>query len=87
MTERAPLVVDVPEAGRLLGVSPRSAWRLVRSGEVPSVRIGGSRRVLVADIDRYLADLREGVDDRRRGLAVIGGRGGRSGGHHPRSAY
>lgn len=57
-SERPPLAVDVAEFGRLISVSPRTAWDLIRRGEVPTVRIGGSRRVLVADIENYLADLR-----------------------------
>jgi excisionase family DNA binding protein len=40
------LTVTVPEAARLLGVSRMSAYSAVRTGEIPSIRIG--RRVLIA---------------------------------------
>jgi excisionase family DNA binding protein len=40
-----PLLVSVPEAARLLGVGTTFGWAMVRSGEIPSVRLG--RRVLV----------------------------------------
>jgi excisionase family DNA binding protein len=42
-TER--LTVTVEEAGRLLGIGRGTAYEAVRSGDIPSVRIG--RRVLV----------------------------------------
>ena len=42
---RSPLLLSVPESAATLGVSTRHAWSLVRSGALPSVRLG--RRVLV----------------------------------------
>jgi excisionase family DNA binding protein len=38
--------VDVPEAGRVLGVSESTVWRMIRRGTLPSVRRGGRRLVL-----------------------------------------
>lgn len=40
----APLL-DVPEAGRTLGVSASTVWRLLRRGALPSVRRGGRRLI------------------------------------------
>ena len=40
-----PLLVAVPDAARLLGIGTTLAWDLVRSGDLPSVKLG--RRVLV----------------------------------------
>lgn len=37
--------VDVPEAGRVLGVSESTVWRMIRRGALPSVRRGGRRLV------------------------------------------
>jgi len=39
------LTLSVPEAAQLLGLSSNHAWRLVATGELPSLRLG--RRVLV----------------------------------------
>ena len=39
------IFVPVPEAARLLGISPRTAWKLIDKRELPAVRVG--RRVLV----------------------------------------
>ncbi len=40
-----PVSVPVPVAAQLLGVSPRTAWTLVKKQELPSFRIGS--RVLI----------------------------------------
>ena len=50
-----PLVTTVDEAARLLGISRNLAYEGVRSGAIPSLRIG--RRLLVprAALERLLA--------------------------------
>jgi excisionase family DNA binding protein len=45
MAERTPALVSVAEAGRELGVSLSTVWRLIRRGALPSVRRGGRRWV------------------------------------------
>ena len=44
--------VDAIEAGRLLGVGREAAYRAVRSGEIPSIRVGKKIRVPVAELRR-----------------------------------
>ena len=49
------IVVDVPEAARLLGVSDTTAWRLVGDGTLPSMIVGRRRRMVRRDaIEAYL---------------------------------
>lgn len=48
---RVPFV-SVEEAGRLLHLSRRSAYRAVQAGELPAVSVAGVRRVAVADLYR-----------------------------------
>jgi len=38
--------VSVEEAGQALGVSPSTVWRMIRRGDLPSVRQRGRRLVL-----------------------------------------
>lgn len=59
MTETDGLVLDVPEAGRLLNLSRATAYALARSGQLPTVRFG--RRILVpkAALERLLAEGRD----------------------------
>ena len=43
--QKDSLVLDVPEAGRLLNVSRATAYKLVAQGIIPSIRLG--RRIVV----------------------------------------
>ncbi|MBT9140974.1 MAG: putative DNA-binding proteinA [Dehalococcoidia bacterium] len=43
--EKETLVLSVPEAGRLLGLSRATAYALANSGELPCLRLG--RRLIV----------------------------------------
>lgn len=45
-------LLSVPEAGRLLGMSERSAYRAVVAGDLPTVTVGGWRRVRTSDLYR-----------------------------------
>lgn len=38
-------MVTVEEAGRVLGVSRSTVWRLIQRGDLPSVRRGGRRLI------------------------------------------
>ena len=46
------------EAAESLGISRARLYQLMGSGELPSVKLGASRRVLAADLDAYVARLR-----------------------------
>jgi len=51
-----PLAHTIPEAAALLGVGRTTVYELIRSGELPSIRIRRGRRVTRAAIEAYLAD-------------------------------
>jgi excisionase family DNA binding protein len=53
-----PLAVDYEDAARMVGVSSRQVRRLVASGAIPVVHIGGagSPRIRIEDLRRYLDD-------------------------------
>lgn len=56
MTEQVePQVLSVPEAGRLLGICRDSAYAAVRTGALPSIRLG--KRIVVprAALERLLS--------------------------------
>jgi len=56
------IVVDVPEAARLLGISVTSAWRLIADDALPSMIVGKRRRMVRRDsIEAYLQQ-QEGKD-------------------------
>ena len=45
-------LVGVAEAGRILGVSVATVWRMLRAGRVPSVRSHGRRLIPVTALRR-----------------------------------
>lgn len=46
--------VDVPTAAKILGIGRQSGYAAVKSGEIPSIRIGRRLLVPVAALDRML---------------------------------
>jgi excisionase family DNA binding protein len=54
-TDSLPLLLTVPRAAKLLGISRSAAYRLAASGELPSRRLGG--RVYI--VTKELSDLVE----------------------------
>ncbi len=48
------LVMTVPEAGRLLGLSRCGAYEAAKRGDIPTIKIGRSLRVSRAALDRML---------------------------------
>lgn len=50
-------LVTVEAAADSLAVSRTTAYALVRSGQLRSVKIGKSRRIAVADIDAFVESL------------------------------
>jgi excisionase family DNA binding protein len=48
--------LSVRELALYLGVSRRTAYELIWTGAVPSVRVGGQHRVPRAELERQLAE-------------------------------
>ena len=51
------LAYSVEEAGRMIGISKRMLYELIRTGERRSVKIRTRRLVRHVDLDRFLASL------------------------------
>lgn len=51
-----PMLLSVPEAALLMGLGRCTVWSLCTSGALKSVKIGKTRRVVAADIPRWIAD-------------------------------
>jgi excisionase family DNA binding protein len=57
LREIRPLLLSAGEVARVLGVSTRTLWRLQSGGRLPEpVRLGGSTRWRVSDIERWVAE-------------------------------
>jgi excisionase family DNA binding protein len=56
-TERNDKVfLSVPQMGRRLGVSTRTAYDMVAAGDVPVIRLRGVLRVPTGALDRWIED-------------------------------
>jgi len=51
----AALLVTVPEAARALRVGRTKVYELIERGALQSVKIDGSRRVVAASLEAYVA--------------------------------
>ena len=54
--DELPLTLTVPEVAEVLNIGRNTAYEIVRSGDLPSRRIGkrGQIRVLKYDLERYM---------------------------------
>jgi excisionase family DNA binding protein len=52
----ATRLMPVPEAAKILAVSPATAWSLVSRGEIESVKIGKSRRISTEALSAFIAE-------------------------------
>lgn len=53
----AKLAYRVHEAASAMGVSARTVWRLIASGDITARRLGGSCVIPADELRRYLASL------------------------------
>lgn len=49
-------LLTVAEVADMLRVSTMTVYRLIRTGEIPAVRVGRNYRVRRADLEQYLAE-------------------------------
>lgn len=53
----APSLLTIEDVSRALRLGRSKVYVLVSTGEIPSVRIGGSRRIRTRDLDAYVERL------------------------------
>jgi excisionase family DNA binding protein len=52
------LLLRVEEAAFRIGLKRSATYRLIQTRELRSIRVGGSRRILVSDLDAFIQRLR-----------------------------
>lgn len=67
------LLVTLDEVGRRLSMCRRTVQQLIYDGALPSVKVGRSRRVAVADLVGYVEALRKENDREAVRPAVVKG--------------
>jgi excisionase family DNA binding protein len=53
-TEGERLAYSVRNAAKVIDVSERTMWELIKSGEIASFKVRYNRRILRADLQKYL---------------------------------
>jgi excisionase family DNA binding protein len=56
------ILYRVPEAAQKLAISESKLWELLARGDIPGVKIDGSRRISRSAIEAYVAGLAGGGD-------------------------
>ncbi|MBI5284955.1 MAG: helix-turn-helix domain-containing protein [Chloroflexi bacterium] len=56
------MLLTVAEAAQRIRLGRSFTYDLIRRGTLPSVKIGGARRVAVADLEEFVRHLREQSD-------------------------
>lgn len=51
------LLLKIPEVATYLGLSRTTVYELIGSGMLPAVKIGGCRRIRVADLRAFVGGL------------------------------
>jgi excisionase family DNA binding protein len=67
MTEDRPVVLTVEEAARALRVSRSAAYRGVRAGQIPCIRVGRTLRIPRWRLEQLLNDSQGGGEPRTPG--------------------
>jgi excisionase family DNA binding protein len=54
MATAIPQLLTIVDAARLLGISRSKLYELLADGELPSVRIGRTRRISTSDLEEFV---------------------------------
>jgi len=65
MRDEPRLLLRVEEAARILGLGRSKMYELLATGELPAVRIGRARRILVSGLEAWVERqvVEQGADD------------------------
>lgn len=54
MSDDRPLL-SAAEVAERLNIGTRTVWKMLKAGDIPSIKVGQLRRVRPADLDAYVA--------------------------------
>ena len=60
-----PALLTYEAAGKILGVSDRTVWQLVKDRRLPAVRFRKSVRIDPADLRMFIDEAKDGQEPRR----------------------
>ncbi|TME44956.1 MAG: helix-turn-helix domain-containing protein [Chloroflexi bacterium] len=73
MAAAETLLLNVGQVAEVLNVSPRLVQTLIFHGQLPSISVGRCRRVVVAELEAFVAQRRNQNDRNQGQVAVVGG--------------
>ena len=53
------LLLTVPQCAQRLGLGRSTVYEFIRSGALPSLRVGRLRRIVAADLDAFVKKLKD----------------------------
>ncbi len=56
ITRTARLLLSVPEAAELLGLTPKGQWNMIGRRDIDTVKVGRLRRIALSTIEAYVAE-------------------------------
>ncbi len=59
------LLLTIADAAQRLSIGRSMLYTLIQRGELPSVKLGGARRVLLADLEAFVTRLRDQYDEQQ----------------------
>lgn len=54
MKTSTPILITVEEMAQMLGIKRTTAWKLIHTRTIKSLKIGGARRVPIVEIEAYV---------------------------------
>ena len=63
MLRQTGKLVDVLEAGEILGVGRSTIYKLLDEGKLRSVKIGSNRRIWTKDLEAFMGNLLNDLDN------------------------
>lgn len=61
MLDESRISITASDAVKATGLGKTTMWQLLRSGELPSVKVCGRRLIMVEDLKKFLLKHREKV--------------------------
>jgi excisionase family DNA binding protein len=58
-----PMLLSVKQAAKRLGFGRSVTYQWIRQGTLPSLKIGGARRVLASDLHEFVQRLKDASND------------------------
>ncbi len=70
--EKYPRMLTIKEVAQFLSLSEKTIYRLVKTGTLPALKVGGQWRFEQKILDAWVARSVNGTQNKQKGVCVIG---------------